>query len=120
MNLLLRHRRLASEIVHLLLAALALPASFLLRFEFSLDAQYRAMLALALPTALVVKLIVFRAFGLRDLAWRYLGFPDVLRLTVANFAASAAATVALRMVIGSTFPRSIHVLDFILCLALMT
>ncbi len=120
MNLLLRHRRVASEIVHLLLATLALPASFLLRFEFSLDAQYRAMLALALPIVLAVKLIVFRAFALRDLAWRYLGFSDVLRLGAANFAASATATVALRIAIGSAFPRSIHVLDFMVCLALMT
>ncbi len=120
MKLLLRHRRLASEMVHLLLAAVALPASFLLRFEFSLDAQYRAMLWLALPVVLAVKLIVFRGFGLRDLAWRYWGFSDLVRLGTANCVASAAAAVALRMAIGGAFPRSIHVLDFMVCLALMT
>ncbi len=59
---------------------MALAFSFLLRFEFTLDAGYRHMLFESLPILVGVKLAVFRAFGLRDLAWRYLGFADLVRL----------------------------------------
>ena len=118
-GLLLRHRRSISEAIHGALAAIALAIGFLLRFEFTLDAGYRHMLLESLPILVGVKLVVFRIFGLRDLAWRYLGFADLVRLVTSNAAASAAATVALRLAIGSGFPRSIHVLDLLTCLTLM-
>ena len=116
---LLRRRRPASEIIHGALAAAALAAGFMLRFEFTLDPFYRAMLVEALPVLVAVKLVAFRAFGLRDLGWRYLGFEDLKRMAAANAVASLLASAALRAVTGSAFPRSIYVLDLILCLAAM-
>ncbi len=116
---LLNHRRWVSEAIHGALAAAALASGFLLRFEFALDPFYSRMLASSLPVLVGVKLVVFRAFGLRDLAWRYMGFPDLVRMAMANLAASAAATLALRLAIGGRFPRSIHVLDLLVCLTLM-
>ncbi len=113
------HRRLISESAQLAIAALALAAAFLLRFEFTLDPMYSHMLIRSLPLLLLVKFSVFRAFGLRDLTWRYLGFQDLVRIAAANAAASLSATVVLRIAIGSTFPRSIHILDLLLCLTLM-
>jgi len=101
------------------LASGALAGAFLLRFEFTLDPLYAGLLLRALPLLLLVKFTVFRAFGLRDLTWRYLGFQDLMRIAVANAAASAGATIVLRIVIGSAFPRSIHILDLLLCLTLM-
>lgn len=115
-----RHRRPAADLLHAALAAAALSAAFLLRFEFTLVPPYAAMLAESLPLALAAKLGVFRLFGLRDLAWRYLGFGDLVRLAVSNLAASAAAAALLRMIVGSAFPRSIHVIDLLASLALMT
>src|SRR5579862_6339478 len=108
-QILLQHRRWVSEAIHGVLAACALAAGFLLRFDFTLDPFYAKMLVSSLPVALGVKLAVFRAFGLRDMAWRYPGFPDLVRMGAANLSASAVATVALRVAIGSRFPRSIHV-----------
>jgi FlaA1/EpsC-like NDP-sugar epimerase len=119
MNFLLRHRRPLTEATHAALAVLALAAGFLLRFEFTLATEYRVMLAAALPLLVAVKLVIFRAFSLRDLAWRFLGFRDLLRLALANFAAACAASVILRLIIGTAFPRSIHILDGVLCLMLM-
>jgi FlaA1/EpsC-like NDP-sugar epimerase len=119
MTFLLKRRRPLIEATHATLAALALAASFLLRFEFALDPEYRTMLAASLPILIAAKLLVFRAFSLRDLAWRFLGFRDLLRLAMANLAAACATTVVLRVVIGSAFPRSIHILDGVLCLMLM-
>lgn len=117
--ILLKHRRFISEVVQVALASVALPAAFLLRFEFTLDPQYAAMLMRSLPLLLAVKFFVFRAFGLRDLAWRYLGFEDLTRIALANVVSSAAATVVLRAAIGPSFPRSIHILDLLLCVTLM-
>lgn len=116
---LLRHRRACVELIHALLAAAALAASFWLRFEFTLPAPYPRMLEISLPVLLAAKLAVFRGFGLRDLSWRYFGFPDLLRIAGANMAAAAAATIALRLAAGSRFPRSIHVLDLLLATTLL-
>jgi FlaA1/EpsC-like NDP-sugar epimerase len=117
--MLLKHRRLASELAQMVLAACALAAAFLLRFEFTLEPIYKTMLMHSLPLLLAVKFSVFRAFGLRDLTWRYLGFQDLVRIALANAAASAVATVVLRVATGSSFPRSIHILDLLLSLTVM-
>lgn len=114
-----RHRRAASALFHTLVVTAALGAAFLLRLEFALDTRYGRMLALALPIALAVKLAVFRAFALRDLPWRYIGLEGVIRMAAGNAAASLAAALLLVWRLGSGFPRSIYVLDFLLCLGFM-
>ena len=114
-----RYRRALSEALHAALAVAALAAAFLLRLEFAIGAQYGSMLWRALPWLLAAKLAVFRAFALRDLAWRDIGFEDLMRLATANLAASLAATGLIRVALGGGFPRSICVLDGVLCLVLM-
>ncbi len=115
---LLRRRRLVAELIGASIVGAALASSFLLRFEFAVPAIYLPMLATALPWALAVKLTVFRAFGLRDLAWRHIGFDDLLRIAAANTSASIALACVLRLALGPAFPRSIYVLDFVLAVAL--
>jgi FlaA1/EpsC-like NDP-sugar epimerase len=117
--LLLKHGRLLSEAVQMGVVAAALAAAFLLRFEFNPDPEYLRMLLLSTPLVLLVKFPVFRAFGLRDLSWRYIGFEDLARMGVANLIASLVATIAVRIAIGTEFPRSIHILDLLLCVTLM-
>ena len=114
-----RHRRAAAALFHALVVAAALGAAFLLRFEFRLDERYGRMLALALPIALAMKLAVFRGFALRDLPWRYIGLEGVTRMTAGNAAASLAMTPLLVWQWGSGLPRSIYLLDFLLCLGFM-
>jgi FlaA1/EpsC-like NDP-sugar epimerase len=115
-----RNRRSIADLIHAILAAGALAAAFLLRFDFTLAPPYPRMLLASLPLLLAVKLAVFRLFGLRELAWRYLVFGDLLRLAASNLAASLAAVAVLRLFIGSAFPRSIHVIDLLACTALLT
>lgn len=119
MAFLVKHRRAASELIQVGLATVALILAFILRFEFTLDPFYERMLLRSLPVLVAVKFAVFWAFGLRDLTWRYLGFQDLVRIATANVVASAGATVALRALIGSEFPRSIHFVDLLVCLTLM-
>ena len=113
-------RRHWTEALNLLLAAIALPAAFLLRFEAVPSPVYQQMLGEALPWAIAIKLLVFRGFSLRDLAWRYLGFQDLLRITGANLAASLLLTAVLLAKQGSAFPRSIYILDWLLSIVLLT
>src|SRR6266853_1918621 len=91
------NRRWLSEVIHLALAAAALWASFLLRFEFHLDPLFSHMLWTGLPLLVAVKLMVFRISGLRDLAWRYSGFRDLVRIAAIALAASFAAGTFLRL-----------------------
>ena len=114
-----RHRRAALALVHALVVTAALGAASLLRFEFTLDARCIRMLVLAWPVVLAVKLAVFRGFALRDLPWRYIGLEGVTRMAAGNAAASLAVTPLLVWQFGSEFPRSIYVLDFLLCLGFM-
>ena len=116
---LLKHRRAVAELLQAVLAAAGLAASFLLRFDFHPLPPYPNLLLAALPLVVLAKLAVFRYFGLRDLAWRFLGFRDLLRLAAANAAASAAAAVAVRVALGSAFPRSIYVIDLLASTALL-
>ncbi len=118
-SMILKHRRPASEAMHLALAAAALVSAFLLRFEFALDPMYARMLIRSLPLLLAIKFPVFRAFGLRDLSWRYIGFDDLVRIAFVNLAGSVAAAMVLRVFIGSAFPRSVYILDLLICLLLM-
>jgi FlaA1/EpsC-like NDP-sugar epimerase len=115
----LNHRRSLADLLHAAIIAAALWSSFLLRFDFALNPPYGRMLAFALPLALAIKLPIFRAFALRDQAWRYVNFVDLTRVAAANLTAAAAATIGLRISAGSAFPRSIYLLDFVLCLSLM-
>ena len=117
--ILLRYRRFIAEALDLSVAAFALAASFLLRFDFALEAQYRHLLIQALPLAIAAKLALFRALGLRHLAWRYIGFQDLLRVALANLLGSGAGAVLIYLLLGSRFPRSIYPIDLVVCLTSM-
>ena len=114
----LRRRRLIAEVLGASIVCAALSSSFLLRFEFSVPALYLPMLAAAIPGALVVKLATFRLFGLRDLAWRHIGFDDLLRIAAANALASFLLAGLLLLAFGPAFPRSLYLLDCVLCVTL--
>jgi FlaA1/EpsC-like NDP-sugar epimerase len=118
-RVLLEYRRWLADALHLAVIAAALWASFLLHFEFTLEPAYWHLFMVSLPLVVLVKLAVFRGFALRDQAWRYVGFADHVRIVAANLAASTGATIVLRLFVGTGFPRSIHVIDFLACLFLM-
>jgi FlaA1/EpsC-like NDP-sugar epimerase len=115
---LVRRRRLITEVLGAAIACAALAAAFLLRFEFAVPPVYIPMLTEALPIAVLVKMVTYRGFGLRHLAWRHIGFEDLLRLASANILGAAITAVAVRLAIGSAFPRSVYILDPLLCVAL--
>jgi FlaA1/EpsC-like NDP-sugar epimerase len=114
------NRRWTAEGLHAALAGASLWAAFALRFDFRLDSGSWHLLVVAVPAVLAAKIVVFRLLGLQQLAWRYTGFQDLLRITAANALGSALGGALARLTAGTTYPRSIPILDFVLCLALIS
>ena len=95
--------------------ALSGVAAFLLRFDLSLPSTYRPYLAYALPIWILVKIVVFHAAKLDRGLWRYLSVADLFRIAFGNVAASAVSFILIRVIAPPGFPRSIYLLDLMIC-----
>lgn len=95
--------------------ALSGVAAFLLRFDFTLPLEYRRYLAYALPIWIVVKIAVFYAAKLDRGLWRYVSAADLIRLAFGNLTASAVSCILILLIAPSGFPRSIYILDLMIC-----
>ncbi len=98
-----------------LMFGLAGVAAFLLRFDFNPPRTYIFHLEFALLVWIVTKSIVFAAAGLNRLGWRYVSIPDLFRLLVANLISSILSCAAILIAGPHGFPRSIYVIDAMLC-----
>ena len=90
-------------------------AAFLLRFDLGLPHAYLRHLAYALPIWIVAKSIVFRVANLDRGWWQYVSVADLLRIVAGNFAGSAVSCVAILLIAPNGFPRSIYLLDLMIC-----
>jgi FlaA1/EpsC-like NDP-sugar epimerase len=107
--------RLLSWAIQLTIFILCGLAAFLLRFEFRLTPATLVDLAYALPIWVIAKALVFRALDLDRGNWLYASVPDLLRVGAGNLAGSAVATLAIWLIGPADFPRSVWVLDLLLC-----
>ena len=98
-----------------LLIVAAGACAFLLRFEFEIPDFYLPHLRVALTVWVAVKLVVFRLHRLHRRAWRCFSVYDVVRLVRANAVGSLASLMFLLWLAPPGFPRSIPILDLILC-----
>src|SRR5262249_4881934 len=118
MQTLLRRHVLAGS-TPAVLVGLSLWMAFLLRFDFSIPPREYALFRRGLAIALLVKLAVFYAMRLHhERWWRYLGFPDLVRILRSNLIASGLFTLVTLLVLGAAFSRSVYCLDFLLCFLL--
>ena len=113
--LLARYRRPVIFVSELAVVLLSLAAAFQLRFEFEVPPHQRALFLQGLGLALLAKLAVFRLSGLERRSFRFTSFADIWLLAGANLAGSALFTICTRVVVGPRFPRSIYLVDFLLC-----
>jgi len=113
-----RHRRAAIAAMLAAAAGLSVVAAYLLRFDLSVPKAERQMIPLVAAAAVAVKLGVFFAAGLHHGWWRWTDTRDLLRLAGANFVASAVFSALLLATQGTLVPRSIYVIDFVVCTAL--
>jgi FlaA1/EpsC-like NDP-sugar epimerase len=110
-----RHRRLMIAALLAGAAAVSVVAAYLLRFDLSVPKAERQLIPLVAATAVAVKLGVFFAGGLHHGWWRWTDTRDLLRLLAANFVGSAVFSALLLAAQGSLVPRSIYVIDFVVC-----
>jgi len=103
------------QVIHLAIIALSVAAAFLLRFDFSIPSGALAVLGRAVGIAALVKLPVFGAAGFHRSVRRFASVPDLYSLLAGNLAASALCAIASLAWIGAPMPRSIWVIDGLLC-----
>ena len=117
MTSLLHHPgRLLIGVFHATLFAVSLASAFLVRFEFLIPPEEITILSNGLWIVLPVKITVFHLARLHRGWWRFVGMADLRRVLVANVVASGVFAVLARLLIGTAFPRSIYIIDFLLCL----
>ncbi|MGP8185599.1 MAG: polysaccharide biosynthesis protein [Terracidiphilus sp.] len=110
-------RRIAIWATEIAIFAVSAAAAFLLRFDFSVPPYYLRYLPWALAIWLPVKIVVFRVAGLDRGLWRYVSATDLIRISTANLIASGLGYVLIHLLAPAGFPRSLYVLDFIVCLS---
>ena len=110
-----RMHRLLVWVAQLGVFTLSGVAAFLLRFDFGLPHHFARHMAYALPIWIVVKIAVFRVAGLDRGWWKYVSVTDLLRIVVGNFVGSAISCIAIILIAPAGFPRSIYVLDLMIC-----
>ena len=95
--------------------ALAGVLSFLLRFDLKMPPAYLRHLAYAIPIWIVVKGVAFRVANLDRGWWRYVSVADLLRIGLGNITGSALSWIAIVWIAPPGFPRSIYLLDLMIC-----
>jgi len=101
--------------VQIWIFALSAVLAFLLRFDFRIPPVHLKHLVYALSIWIVVKAVVFRVTDLDRGWWRYVSVADLARIATGNLVASSLACVAILVIAPSGFPRSIFVLDLMIC-----
>src|SRR5207248_1454122 len=110
----------------LLLDVIALSVTPLLALALRLDGfrriePYGSVLIAYTATALIVRVLLFRAFGLYSRYWRYASVDDLVQIVASVTASSLAVTVIYGVWIKAGFmqpgvPRSLPILDGLLAL----
>src|SRR5579862_900807 len=114
----LSHRVIFIRLWQIGMISLSLAVAYLVRFDFIFPVTETHRLVLSLGIAICVKLVVFYMVGIEHGWWRFSGLADLVRIFVANVAASTAFTVATALIVGPHFPRSVYMIDFLLCFLL--
>jgi FlaA1/EpsC-like NDP-sugar epimerase len=97
---------------------LSLIAAFLLRFDFTIPASLTAVLKQALLLSILVKLPIFDWAGFYRGLRRFLSIPDLWPVFIGNVAGSVLFAVAAMFCIGPEMPRSVLMIDLLLCFML--
>src|SRR5271169_1051261 len=110
--------RLLIFVVQTGIFAVSVAVAFLLRFDLSFPLAETAHLISALIVYIVVKNIVFHMSNLDRGWWGLMSLSDIPRLALANLLGSFFGTLAILEIIPNGFPRSVFILDLLVCLLL--
>jgi FlaA1/EpsC-like NDP-sugar epimerase len=96
-------------------AAISLAAAYEIRLDFSLSPAEWRLLANVLMIAVPIKLCSFYVGRLHRGSWRHAALPDLIRIGFVNICASILSASAVMMWVGAEFPRSVYVIDLLIC-----
>jgi FlaA1/EpsC-like NDP-sugar epimerase len=90
--------------------------AFALRLDFSVDTRSRNLFFLSLPWVLLIKFVVFRAYGLLRGWWRYAGMSDLADIAKASATSGILLYAAfwLHLWPRPGYPRSVILIDLLL------
>ncbi|MBU9888686.1 MAG: polysaccharide biosynthesis protein [Candidatus Omnitrophica bacterium] len=119
-NTFLQYRRIVVFTFYVAVISLSFLCAFLLRFDFAVPALHQVTFYTRLPILLVIKLAVFWYFSLYSGMWRYVNPRDIWNIVKANaLAALVFAAVEGTFFRFQGFPRSVLILDWLLCIFFM-
>ncbi|MFN2489700.1 MAG: polysaccharide biosynthesis protein [Actinomycetota bacterium] len=104
---------------HVAVAVLAYVLAYLVRFDLPLSRVIEEKLVFTTPLLVASTLVVFPRFKVFQGLWRYVSMRDVLAMIKAKTITSLVFLGAVYGVFGYGVPRSVLVLDWILCVALL-
>lgn len=113
------YRRAVIVAAHVALLAIAYLLAFLLRFDFRVPAEQWNRFLQTLPLLVLVRAVIFARFHLYEGLWRYVSMPDILAILKAVTLSSLIFLAGVLAFFGHGFPRSVFILDWMLCLALV-
>jgi FlaA1/EpsC-like NDP-sugar epimerase/lipopolysaccharide/colanic/teichoic acid biosynthesis glycosyltransferase len=112
-----RVHRTTALLVQAALAVIANQAAMWLVFDGALTRPTFDVILLGLPVLVVLRTLCLWSFHLDLDRWRYVGLRELAALAVATGVGTAAFFVVTRLVPAlSSYPRSVIVVDFVLCL----
>jgi FlaA1/EpsC-like NDP-sugar epimerase len=100
---------------HLAAVGLSVAAAFLLRFDFAIPVTVIPILKEALLIAILMKLPIFDLVGFYRSLRRFVSIPDLYLIFLGNIAGSVLFAAMSMFWIGPTMPRSVLLIDAILC-----
>ena len=113
-------RRVFFFLADSLLITFSLYASFWLRFDGAIPAEFARKFPVYLGLALIVKVSFLAAFGMYKISWRFFGLSDLVKLIAA---VSTASIVLAAIFLGfrtrgpfAGFPRAVMLADYVITL----
>jgi len=114
----------------ILIVAVSLYLSFLLRFDFKISPEYYNLFLRTLPFFLIIKLLTFFSFRIYRITWRYVSIGDLYNIVNATIVANSILIAVILLPFPEVlrviqlapfpgFPRSVFFIDGITTIALM-
>lgn len=110
-----RYRRPLIVAAHVGLFAVSYAMAFGLRFDFSPPQHQIRLLVVTLPVVVALRAGAFAVFRLYEGLWRYVSVRDVFEMAKAVTVSSALFTLGALLLGLRGLPRSVLLLDWILC-----
>jgi FlaA1/EpsC-like NDP-sugar epimerase len=115
----MKYRFVIIAAANLTVATLAYVGAYLLRFDFTIPAAYRAPFLLSLPATIAIHYAAFYTFKLTRGWWRYVGIGDFLNAVKAACAGGLGLAAFVMLFLRDTaYPRSVLLLNAVLIVGL--